>query len=65
MITSDHAPTIVGELDSEATPVEPQPRHRDGSMPLEETPNWYASTWRIPDAPRPNRVPVEGQEILR
>lgn len=64
MITSDHAPTIAGEIDSESTPAEPR-LFRDGAMPLEETPSWYAESYRIPNAPRPVRVPVEGQEILR
>lgn len=63
---------IVGELHFSTTPVVPQrpkkTRRRpllDGRLPLEETPNRYAETGRIPGAPRPNRVPVEGQEILR
>lgn len=71
MITSEDAATIVGSIDSEATPVEPQPRHRDGRMPLELRPNWFSTQSlydiqpRVPDAPRPTRTPVEGQEILR
>ncbi len=65
MITSDHAPALSGEIDSELTPVESLPRVRDGRMPLDELPNWYATTGRVPNAPRPVRVPVEGQEILR
>lgn len=65
MITSATNPTLVGALDTDATPVEDVPRAHDGRMPLDVLPNWYAEHGYIPDAPRPNRTPVEGQEILR
>mgnify|MGYP001572512373 CR=1 FL=1 len=59
MITSDDAQAVAGDIDSDATPVESLPSIRDGRMPLEVVLNYFTG------APRPARVPVAGQEILR